>query len=206
MSSKECDLVRAVFLYVARAIAEGDLAALQRMRLNYDDVQLFSTLRLDDLQRLAENQPHGQFVDISWRPSDLQTLVRWAVQTRDDAELRQALIQAGASREMMAHWYAMGHDEFAAYQAMLSAPYPGGRPPKPDEATHQQVWQAWQQLMHAQAYDEATPEQYLALYKSTGVPLRIVWSLAKQWQGSDSVVVAFPGGNDAQRTIRRDHE
>ena len=69
------------------------------MRLSLDDIQLFTDLRLDDMQRLALSQPHRQFLDIRWKLKDLRSTVQYVVTLRHDTEAKiGAVARPGTAR------------------------------------------------------------------------------------------------------------
>ena len=181
MNSKEADLMTAIFFYISRAIAEGDMATLQRMGLQRADIELFNDVRLADLQQLSQQSPQRQFLDIRWHVGVFKQTLAHVQTLREEENTKWTLIKAGASREMMAQLYGMSNNEYAGCLLVLGLPYSGGRPRKLDERAGQQVWQAWQKLIGDKPMEEVTPEQYLSLHQATGVPLRAIWSLARTW-------------------------
>ena len=55
------------------------------------------------------------------------------------------------------------------------------RPRAPDDATLRAVWQAWQAHGLDRLPEGPQPEHYLALHQATGLSLRTIWPLAREW-------------------------
>jgi Protein of unknown function (DUF2857) len=181
MSTKEADLINAVLTYVSRCIAQGDVEALQRMRLGPEDIALFAELRVADLERFALSQPHRHFLDIAFKPASVRRTLMDIGQLRQWHELKLALIRAEAPRAMMATLFNMDNHEYAALHASLALPYAGGRPCQATDEESVRLWEAWRRLIGNTPFTAVTPEQYVALHRETGLSLRIIWPLVTRW-------------------------
>ena len=192
MSSKESDLITAAFLFISRAIAEGDTDALRTMQLGAAEIQLFRQLRLDDLQRLSSHQLPRHFLDISWKSEALWHAYHYVVELRQDHETKLALIEADAPQALMTLLYGMTKNEYAGYRLQLGLNYAGGRPARPDDTVCQQIWSIWQQMAKNRTYDELSAEEYLQFHRETNLPLRIIWSLLVSWCEDKPSLLALP--------------
>ena len=56
-----------------------------------------------------------------------------------------------------------------------------GRPPEPNEAEAQTLWDAWKQHIEGREEILLRPEDYLAMHEETGIAVRAIWSQTRRW-------------------------
>jgi hypothetical protein len=180
-TTKEGDLLTAVFLYLSRSIAEGEVEALCRMQLTPALLRLIGELRLDDMQSLAVTVLHTAVLEVRFAGDAFQRAVRGMIQLRAERALKLELIQRGAPQSMMEALYGMTRNDYASWHVITQAASPAGRPSRPTEEEVQRVWKTLRQLVGDKPLGELTPSDYLNLYQRTGIALRTVWLIVSAW-------------------------
>ena len=177
--TKESDLITAVLLYALRSLAEGDLAALRHMNFGPKEIASLRALHLSDLYRVESLRAHCLRIQ-------LDRQVYWPMvdnlqRQRRSEELQHDLIAADAPLEMMQTLFGVGAREYTHLRRSLSSDPAVGRPPEPDEATSHALWAVWKQRVDPEQPDLLAPEVYLEIHRETGIGLRAIWHLTRQW-------------------------
>jgi len=177
--TKESDLVTAVLMYALRCLAEGDRAALRNMNFGPREIETLRAMTLGDLYRVESLRTHCLRIrldrQIYWPMVD--NLQR----QRESEETQHSLIAADAPLEMMETLFGIGAREFSRLRRSLSVDPAVGRPPEPDEATSHTLWTAWTVRVDPEASELLAPDEYLELHRETGIGLRAIWHLTRQW-------------------------
>ena len=98
---------------------------------------------------------------------------------RESEKLQRELVSADAPAEMLRSLFGLDSKNYTRYCRELSVQATLGRPQEWDEATEQRLWEAWQAL---ESPDDIEAADYLALAKTTELPVRTVWRLISRWQ------------------------
>lgn len=178
-SSKEAELVAAVLLYAVRCLAEGDHPALAAMNFGPREVDALKGLTLADFSRLGTLQAHCLRAtlnrEVFW------SLVEYLERERRAETVQLALIAADAPLEMMRALFGISSREYTRLRRWLGVTPVVGRPPEPEEALAEGVWQAWTRRATAREPGQPAPEIYLDIHRETGASLRGIWVLTRRW-------------------------
>jgi hypothetical protein len=82
---------------------------------------------------------------------------------------------------MMQNLFGFSAREYSRTRRLLSVDPAVGRPPEPDEATSHRLWAAWVTRVDSETLELMAPDDYLDLYRETGIGLRAIWHLTRQW-------------------------
>lgn len=180
--NKETMLVHAALNYAACCLAEGDLYALREMGIGVEEAKALNTLTVTDLQRTAISQTRSHFLSLKFNCKVLRLMIEHVRCQREKEKVMLELIECDAPREMLRALYGLSHRDCQGYRQMLGRHSPPGRPSHTDSATAQIVWAEWQKRFGDECDpDLVKPEDWLALHKVTGVPMRTIWNLAQKW-------------------------
>ncbi len=189
--SKEAELVTAVLLYAIRSLAEGDQQALRAMNFGPKEIAALRELSLADLYRADSLKAHC--LDIRLNRAVYWPMIGHLRRQRESEAIQCDLIQADAPLAMMRHFFGLGSREYTRLRRLLAAEPAVGRPPGLDEATSEALWRAWSERAHADPAAPLALEDYLALHRETGAPLRALWRLSQRWaQYGDAAGEAEP--------------
>ena len=177
--TKESDLVTAVLMYALRCLAEGDQAALRNMNFGPREIEALRAMTLSDLYRVESLRAHCLRIR-------LDRQVYWPMvdnlqRQRQSEETQHNLIAADAPLEMMQTLFGFNAREYSRLRRSMSVDPAVGRPPEPDEAISHTLWAAWVDLVNPEAPELLAPDGYLDLYRETGIGLRAIWHLTRQW-------------------------
>jgi len=177
--TKESDLVTAVLMYAIRCLAEGDQSALRNMNLGPREIEALREMNLADLYRIESLRAHC--LDIGLNREVYWPMVEHLRRQRESEELQQQLIVADAPLEMMQTLFGLGSREYTRLRRLLTVDPSVGRPAEPDEASSNQLWGVWVQRVGDQRDGPLSPNEYLAIHRETGIPLRGIWNLTQRW-------------------------
>ncbi len=177
--TKESDLVTAVLMYALRCLAEGDQAALRNMNFGPREIEALRTMTLGDLYRVESLRAHCLRIR-------LDRQVYWPMvdnlqRQRQSEETQHNLIAADAPLEMMQMLFGFNAREYSRLRRSLSVDPAVGRPAEPDEATSHMLWDAWVARVDPDTPELLAPDNYLDLHQETGIGLRAIWYLTRQW-------------------------
>ena len=182
MHGKEAELLLAGFIYVARCLAEGDTATVRRMGLGWPDLRALNRLGLGDVLRLVRQAATAPFLEIRFDRAAFQRQLERLEAQRQAEDQRLALLQGDAPQALLHALFGTTLKEYYGYRRLLGlGPCTERRPRAPDDATLRTVWQAWQAHGLDRLPDGPQPEHYLALHRATGLSLRTIWPLAREW-------------------------
>ena len=179
MSNKETELTTAIMLYAMRCLAEGDQSALRNMNFGPREVEALREMSLGDLCHIEALRAHCLKVALDRKV--YWPLVANLRKRRESEELQKELISADAGHEMMKILYGMSGREYAHLRRMLVVETIAGRPPDPSEEDLQLLWEVWKVCVEDREDKQLQPDEYLAVHKETGIPLRAVWSQTSRW-------------------------
>jgi len=177
--TKESDLVTAVLMYALRCLAEGDQAALLNMNFGPREIEALRTMTLSDLYRVESLRAHCLRIR-------LDRQVYWPMvdnlqRQRQSEEIQHNLIAADAPLEMMQTLFGFNAREYSRLRRSMSVDPAVGRPPEPDETTSHTLWAAWVARVDPDTPELLAPDDYLELHRETGIGLRAIWHLTRQW-------------------------
>ncbi|MDG4595532.1 MAG: STY4526/YPO1902 family pathogenicity island replication protein [Candidatus Contendobacter sp.] len=182
MHGKEAELLMAGFVYVARCLAEGDTATLRRMGLGWPDLRALNRLGLGDVLHLVRQAATAPFLEIRFDRATFQRQLERLEAQRQAEDQRLALLQGDAPQAMLHDLFGTTLKEYYTYRRLLGlGPCAERRPRAPDDATLRAVWRAWQAHGLDRLPEGPQPEHYLALHQATGLSLRTIWPLAREW-------------------------
>jgi hypothetical protein len=160
-------------------------------RLAYDDPELQEVLTrqfgcsVESQRALASIHP-GMFQRISFLPKILRVEVRgdylerarnWVSNDLAQEELISALIEAGATRDMMNRWFGLSPKSYTARRRMLGLPATPGRPRCPDYDDPEligRVLSAWSAAVGT------PPERFLQAARQSGQSVCTVYRILEQ--------------------------
>ena len=177
--TKESDLVTAVLMYALRCLAEGDQAALRNMNFGPREIEALQGMTLSDLYRVESLRAHCLRIR-------LDRQVYWPMvdnlqRQRQSEETQHNLIAADAPLEMMQTLFGFNAREYSRLRRSMSVDPAVGRPPEPDEETSHTLWAAWVVRVDPEDPELLAPDDYLDLHRETGIGLRAIWHLTRQW-------------------------
>lgn len=180
--TKEAELTGAVLTYAVRCLAEGDQAALHSLNFGTREAAALRDFTLTDLHRFGT--VHGHCLDIRLNRESYWLIVEHLERERENEALQSALILADAPFEMMRAFFGLDSRTYARLRSLAGVRPVVGRPPTPEDTVAQQLWDAWKVHRHRGALRAPTATDYLALHRETGIPLRAIWQLTRQWSRS----------------------
>ena len=194
--TKESDLVTAVLMYALRCLAEGDQAALRNMNFGPREIEALRAMTLGDLYRVESLRAHCLRIR-------LDRQVYWPMvdnlqRQRQSEETQHNLIAADAPLEMMQTLFGFNAREYSRLRRSMSVDPAVGRPPEPDEAISHTLWAAWVARVDPEIPEQLAPDAYLELHRQTGIGLRAIWYLIRQWSeyGDPKGVTAHKDNSD----------
>ncbi len=177
-TSKEAELNVAVLHYIAKCLAEGDDGALTHLGLGRHDAEAAQSLAFGDLYLLSS--VHFPVLrDGAVDRNLFHRLMNHVRRTRASKSLLDALLTLDAPLALMHHFFGMDSNAYAERGRSLQLVRPIGRPPEPTEAEEQAIWQAYADLEKPEG-EEPSAEDYLALHRATGIPLRTLWLIVQR--------------------------
>jgi Protein of unknown function (DUF2857) len=179
IGTKEAELTSAVMMYALRCLREGDQLALREMNFGPAEVQALQNMNMADLCQLESLRAHCLRValnrEVYW-PMMAQLKRR-----RESEDLQHALIAADASLEMMQTFFGMSGREYARLRKTLLVKMVVGRPTEPTEEEIETLWAAWRKREEKVQDGLLPPEEYLAIFEETAVPIRAIWRQSRTW-------------------------
>ncbi|MCB1863427.1 MAG: DUF2857 domain-containing protein [Gammaproteobacteria bacterium] len=166
-------------MYALRCLAEGDQAALLNMNFGPREIEALRAMTLGDLYRVESLRAHCLRIR-------LDRQVYWPMvdnlqRQRQSEETQHNLIAADAPLEMMQTLFGFNAREYSRLRRSLSVDPAVGRPPEPDETTSHTLWAAWVARVDPETPELLAPDDYLELHRETGIGLRAIWHLTRQW-------------------------
>jgi len=198
--TKEADLVAAVLMYAIRCLAEGDQAALRNMRFGPSEIEALREMSLADLYRIESLRAHC--LEIGLNRQVYWPMIAHLREQRESEETLRTLIAADAPHEMVQVLYGLNARDYTRLRRILSVAPSVGRPTEPDEASSHRLWGAWSSRADGEETGLLIPDEYLALQRETGVPMRAIWNLTQRWAqygnltGRSDEDAAQAGGNE----------
>lgn len=145
--------------------------------LDRDAVQSLRQLPLQDVGRLFT----ADVVDIHLKPTLLARRLQALEETRASERLIDELTRGDAPREMLRHYFGITNADYRDLRVKWGLSRTG-RSPAPDMQTEARVTAVWRRLFGERRYDAIKPQDYLRLQGLVeGLPLRLIWSIAKRW-------------------------
>ncbi|MGH3993381.1 MAG: STY4526/YPO1902 family pathogenicity island replication protein, partial [Pseudonocardiaceae bacterium] len=180
-TSKEAELNVALLQYVAKCAGEGDDRALTHLGLERQDAEAAVSLGFGDLDLLSS--VHFPLLRASAIDRNVfQRLVSHVRLERASKSLRDELLARDAPLPLMHHFFGMDSSEYAERGRSLRVVRLIGRPREPTEVEERAIWQAYQDLdKHGE--EDLTAEEFLALHRITGIPLRTLWLVFQRTRG-----------------------
>ena len=160
-------------------LADGDTKRLHALGLGIREAALLRALTLEDLRRVSSMCVHA--LQVRFDPVVLGVVVERLKAMRNAEALQRSLVAADAPRGMMRELFGMGSREYGQLRRRLGVTAGAGRPPALDEATEHRLWHALAGWLRPDPTRPLAPEQFLEVHAETGVPLRAIWSFARQW-------------------------
>lgn len=179
MGNKESELTTAIMQYAVRCLYEGDQQALRNINFGPREVEALREMSLGDICYIETLRAHC--LKIALNREVYWPMVANMRNRRKAGELQKELISADAAQDMMQHFYGTGSREYVRLRRMLVVESISGRPPEPNEAETQTLWDAWKQQIEGREEILLRPEEYLKLHEETGISLRAIWSQTRRW-------------------------
>ncbi len=178
--SQSNELVKAVLVYCAGRLAEGDIQPLLDLGLDDTDLKELATLKLVDLAQA--NRFKGCLrVEVKLDVPAFRTMLRHARGVFASDECERTLILADAPFAMMNSLFGISNRDFTRMRAQLSVESPPGRPPAPHEGTIAKLRQAIERRVKAQGSDSLLrPQDYLDIADECDASMRHVWAVAQE--------------------------
>jgi Protein of unknown function (DUF2857) len=195
-SNKEADLTTAVLLYAMRCVAEGDQQALRSMNFGPKELEALKEMNLADLYRAETLRVHclqiGLNRDVFWPMLDHLR------HQRELEDLQRELLVADAPLEMMQQLFGLSSREYTRWRRLLTLAPSVGRPPELDEAETHSLWYAVQARGDNKDQALLDGQDYLDLYRETGIGLRSIWALVQRWETYGDNNTVSPGNRIAE--------
>ena len=188
MGNKESELTSAIMLYAIRCLDEGDQSALRSMNFGPREVVALREMNLGDMCHIESLR--AQCLKIALNREVYWPMVAHVRNRRESEDLQKALISADAGQEMMQTFFGMGGREYVRMRRMLMVETTGGRPPEPNEADTQILWEAWKQRVEGHEHKLLSAQEYLAMHEETGIALRVIWSQTSRWAEHGQLPIA----------------
>jgi len=181
-TSKEAELNVALLQYVAKCASEGDDRALTHLGLERQDAEGAVSLGFGDLDLLSSI--HFPLLRESAIDRNVfRRLMSHVRLERASKSLRDELLAHDAPLPLMHHFFGMDSSEYAERGRSLRVVRLTGRPREPTEVEERAIWQAYQDLdKHGE--EDLTADDYLALHRITGIPLRTLWLVFQRTRGA----------------------
>ncbi len=179
MGNKESELTTAIMQYAVRCLSEGDQQALRNINFGPREVEALREMNLGDICYIETLRAHC--LKIALNREVYWPMVAHMRNRRKAGELQKELISADAAQDMMQHFYGTGSREYVRLRRMLVVESISGRPPEPNEAETQTLWDAWKQQIEGREEILLRPEEYLKIHEETGISLRAIWSQTRRW-------------------------
>lgn len=162
--------------HVTEALAEGEIRSVLALGFRLDQVARLEHYTLRDLRALSQVRAH--FLDIAVDSAALDRVLDQLDRSKAYDALQDDLVRLRAPLAMMRALFGMTNAEYGTRRKRVGVSGTGvGRTPVPAEGEEQRIWQAWRANAH-----HPLAERYLAVGKSTGIPLKVVWALVQSWE------------------------
>ncbi len=178
--SEHGELVFDVMRYATRMLAAGDESGLLLMGFTPKQIRALEELTLKSLQRVGELGSH--FLDFRIDAVCFERVLRRIEREREDEELKDELLRAGAPIRLMHHFWGMTSRDCAERRRVLGIEAPVGRPAQADDAALERLWHLWQET--SALADER--RRYLELARRSELPLSVIWLAVEDWKGESA--------------------
>lgn len=175
----QAELTAALLRYAALRIADGDEDALREFGLDAAQVSEIGALTLAELANLETVRTHC--FEVRFNPQRFQVLKSRLTSARRNQELRLALIEADAPRQMMQALFGMKDRDYSRTRRLLGVTTGAGRPPLLDEATEHQLWRAVTDALSSNPRRPLEPDQYLRASRQHEISMRVLWAYTQRW-------------------------
>lgn len=179
----ETELCLHLFCHVAELYRGNERQKLRGVGLNPEQARLICSLSSLEVQHLAQH--FWRFVVLDMHAGKLEQVLATAVGTARWLQQCTELVRAGAPRELMAHYYGMSCEMYAAMRAMHGL-HACGRPRVLPDDVQTLLYDEFMRRYRS-GKDRTDPLRqpgfFLSLYESMGrkVSLREIWTLAQSW-------------------------
>jgi len=191
MGNKDSELTTAIMQYAIRCLVEGDQQALRNINFGPREVEALREMNLGDLCHIDTLRAHC--LKIALNRELYWPMVAHMRNRREAGELQKELIRADAAQDMMEYFYGTGAREYVRLRRMLMVTSINGRPPEPNEAETQALWDAWKERIEGREEMLLRPEEYLSMHEETGIALRAIWSQTRRWAQHGKLPAAANG-------------
>lgn len=179
----ETELCLHLFCHVADLYRGNERQELRCLGLNPEQARLICSLSSLEVQHLAQH--FWRFAVLEMQAGKLEQVLATAVGTARWLQQCTELVRAGAPRELMARYYGMSCEMYAAMRAMHGLQACGRPRVLPDDMQDL----LYEEFMHCYCSGKERlgvlrqPGFFLSLYESMGrkVSLREIWTLVQRW-------------------------
>jgi hypothetical protein len=176
--TKEARLVRALLEYAVDCLNEGDIESLRKLGFDRLDVERLSQLQLSDCRHF--HAIHSHLLEVKIDRTRFHQFLDHLDHSRREAANRDYLVNHDAPLTLLNGLYGIDGKECALHRIMHGVAARVGRPREATAEQSQTVWAVYRNLGKNGA-DQMNPEDWVAVHQHTGVPLRIIWPLIKEW-------------------------
>ena len=182
--SQSNELVKAVLLYCADRLAQGDIQSLLDLGLKDSDLRELAALKLVDLAQ--GDRFNGCFcVEVKLDVAAFRAMLHHTRAMLASEGHERALILADAPFAMMNSLFGICTRDFTRMRSQLQVVSSPGRPPGPDEATVAKLWHAIRQRVNGLNGDSSLrPQDYLDIADECEASMRHVWRVAQDVPGA----------------------
>lgn len=180
--TKEGDLTTAIVFYAIRCLAEGDHAALRKMKFGKKEIDELGKMDLLDLSNIGSLRSHC--LDVGLNREIYWEMLRYLRSQRDAEDIKDKLIERDVPYELMRSFYGMSSREYTDRRRVLmnGSPTGPGRPVEPSNKETQRLWKHWKEVVGANETTLLSPENYIALSEKADTTLRTTWLLTERWR------------------------
>lgn len=164
-----------ILQFIINQIHEGHFERVLDLGLTWEQIRLLESLAGRDLHYLFEAAAHFVSLQIVIDPHQSEVVIRRLREQQQLRETQQALLRAGAPRQLMIQLYGWNADHYWKQRRFLGLgqDHPrGGRPANPSRRQEAQILRAWDQFT-----DRPLGERYLETARAAGVSVRQVHRL-----------------------------
>lgn len=181
------ELTKQTFWYVARLCAAEDYASALELGLRPDQLETIRHLPMEALNEL-ESCLSGHVLHVAIDPEALDTALNILQRHLRERALVREMVQAGATYAALSDLFGIESHCYAGYRKLLQLSDQGiGRWPLPNQAMQARIWNAWCTCQ------ETDPRQrFLAVHRSTGEKLGVIWRLIRAWEQHGDWPVGAP--------------
>ncbi|MDE0853872.1 MAG: STY4526/YPO1902 family pathogenicity island replication protein [Nevskia sp.] len=188
--TKESELNFAIFIYVSRCLAEGDLDALSVIGFSLEDAYMIYQISLPELQALAASHAHA--LNVKTDPQSMYWLMEHIHRRHTRELLKIELMRYEAPYEMMNVFFGMNGREYAAARRICQLPSGRGKPTLKTEDDEQRLWQLWLLLVDPQRPERLRKEDlWLIIGRELGSTLRGAWHVIQRWRQDEAMRSLF---------------